>query len=253
MANKRHQYSPAQNVALVAQVSRVCPLCDEPLFYQKKGKSYKNYEIAHIYPLNPSSDEIELLKGEVRLSEDINHEDNVIPLCEVCHGKFDKPRTVEEYRKLVDIKKRLIQRSGQESLWKFYTIEDEISEIIDSLYDEDNFDDSCEILYSPKTVDEKLNETITRPTKRKIKNNVRDYYVFIKGKLALFDQNDPDLSEMISQQIKVFYLKQKRFGYDQQVIFENIVAWINSKTKPNSNDAAEILASFFIQNCEIFE
>jgi len=58
---------------------------------------------------------------------------------------------------------------------------------------------------------------------------------------------------MISQQIKVFYLKQKRFGYDQQVIFENIVYWINSKTKPNSNDAAEILASFFIQNCEIFE
>ena len=121
------------------------------------------------------------------------------------------------------------------------------------MYDEDNFDDNCEISYSPKKVDDKLNDTITRPTKRKIKNNVRDYYVFIKGKLAVLDQNDPDLSEIISQQIKIFYLKQKRFGYDQQVIFENIVAWINSKTKPNSSDASEILASFFIQNCEIFE
>lgn len=253
MANKRHHYSPAQNVALVTQVSRVCPLCDEPLFYEKLGKSYKNYEIAHIYPLNPSSDEIELLKGEVRLSEDINHEDNVIPLCKVCHGMFDKPRTVEEYRNLVNIKKRLIQRSGQESLWKTYVIEDEISEIIDSLYDENNFNDICEISYSPQTVDKKLNETVTRPTKRKIKNNVRDYYIFIKDKFVSFDQSNPDFSEMISLQIKGFYLRQKRFGYDQQVIFENIVAWINSKTKPRSNDAAEILVSFFIQNCEIFE
>ncbi|OTA18060.1 hypothetical protein Xvie_00746 [Xenorhabdus vietnamensis] len=253
MGNKRHQYSSAQNVALVAQVSRVCPLCDEPLFYQKNGKSYKNYEIAHIYPLNPSDAEVELLKSEERLSKDVNDEDNVIPLCEVCHGKFDKPRAIEEYRELIAIKKRLIQRSGQEALWKTYAIEDEICDIIDALYNEYDLNDDCEISYQPKNIDEKLNETITKPTKRKIKNNVGDYYIFIKGKLASFDQNDPDLSDMISLQIKTFYLKQKRFGYDQQIIFENIVAWINSKTKPKSSDAAEILASFFIQNCEVFE
>ena len=121
------------------------------------------------------------------------------------------------------------------------------------MYDEDNFSDECEIAYTPKKVDEKLDATIKAPTKRKIKNNVRDYYLFIRDKLASLDQSDPDLSDIISLQIKTFYLKQKRMGYDQQVVFENIVSWINSKTKPESTDAPEILASFFIQNCEIFE
>lgn len=253
MGNIRKQYTPAQNVALVSQVSRVCPLCDEPLFYKKKGASYKNYEIAHIYPLNPTVDEKQLLKNEERLSIDINDEDNVIPLCEVCHGKFDKPRTVEEYRNLLYIKRKLIERSDQESLWKSYNIEEEIGKIIDTLYTEVDFDDEIEITYSPKKIDDKLNDTITRPTKRKIKNNVRDYYVFIKDQFNHFDQNYPDLSEMISGQIKIFYLKQKRFGYGQQVIYENIVSWIIFKTKPDSDDAAEIIAAFFIQNCEIFE
>src|SRR5690554_5181643 len=102
MSNIRKKYSDAQNVALLSQVSRVCPLCSEPLFYKKAGKSFKSYEIAHIYPLNPTAQEKVLLEHEERLCNDVNDENNVIPLCEICHGKFDKPRTAEEYRKLLE-------------------------------------------------------------------------------------------------------------------------------------------------------
>jgi hypothetical protein len=41
-------------------------------------------------------------------------------------------------------------------------------------------------------------------------------------------------------------------GCDQQTIFENIVAWLNAKTHPEIPDATEILASFYVQNCEVF-
>jgi hypothetical protein len=64
---------------------------------------------------------------------------------------------------------------------------------------------------------------------------------------------DVDFSQVISLQIKVYYLKQKQMEFDQQAIFDNIVKWICMKTNPRSSDAAEILASFFVQNCEIFE
>lgn len=252
MGNTRKKYTDAQNVALISQVNSVCPLCTEPLFYQKSGKSYKNYEIAHIYPLNPTQSEIDLLANEDKLSSDVNDEDNVIPLCEVCHGKFDKPRTVEEYRDLLSRKRKLIERSGQEGLWKQYGIENEINQIIEAIYNDPDLDKEVEIDFTPKTVDDKLNDSISKPTKRKIKNNVREYYIFIKNKFALLDQSDCDLSEMISSQIKIYYLKQKKMGFDQQVIFENIVAWIHSKTNPETLDAAEILTSFFIQNCEVF-
>ena len=253
MSNSRKTYSEAQNVALVSQVDRVCPSCSEPLFYKKNNKTYKNYEIAHIYPLNPTQEEIDLLANEKRLSEDVNDEDNVIPLCKVCHGKFDKPRTVKEYRHLFNLKKRLIERRGQEAIWKRYTIEDEISQIIDAIYNDPELDELPEINFTPKEVDEKLNQTITRPTQRKIKSNVTEYYLFIKKKLASLDQSSGDLSDVISLQIKAYYLKQKGMGFEQQAIYENIVSWIQAKTSAETIDAAEIITSFFIQNCEVFE
>jgi hypothetical protein len=252
MSNLRKKYSNAQNVALLSQVDRICPLCSEPLFYKKGGKSYKSYEIAHIYPLNPTPEEKVLLEHEERLSEYVNDENNVIPLCEICHGKFDKPRTVEEYRMLFEIKRRLIERSGQEAIWKRYAIEEEIGKIIESIYNDPGLEEETEIEFIPKEVDDKLDSTISRPTKTKIKGNVREYFVFIKNKFSELDGAELDLSEIISLQIKTYYLKQKSMGLNQQAIFENIVVWIHAKTKPKTNDAAEILASFFIQNCEIF-
>jgi hypothetical protein len=252
MSNPRKKYSDAQNVALLSQVSRVCPLCAEPLFYKKGGKSFKNYELAHIYPLNPTQEEELLLKHEELLSDDVNDEDNIIPLCEICHGKFDKPRTVEEYRELLALKKRLIERSGQEAIWKRYTIENEISQIIEAIYDDPELDNDADIEFTPKEVDEKLDSSISRPTKIKIKGNVQEYFFFIRKKFSELDSVNPDLSEMISLQIKTYYIKQKSMGYGQQAIFENVVSWIHAKTKPKTNDAAEIMASFFIQNCEVF-
>lgn len=252
MSNARKKYTEAQSVFLLSQVSRVCPLCAEPLFYKKGGRSYKNYEIAHIYPLNPTADEISILENEERLSVDVNNEDNVIPLCEICHGQFDKPRTVEEYRVLYALKKNLIERSGQEAIWKRYTIEDDISGIIEAIYNDPDLENYSEIEFLPKEVDEKLDDTISRPTKRKIKSNVSEYYIFIRRKFAALDHAKGDLSEIISLQIKSYYLKQINSGFGQQAIFDNIVAWINAKTKPKTNDVAEILTSFFVQNCEVF-
>jgi len=253
MSNDRINYTPAQNISLVTQVNRICPLCAEELFYKKKGKSYKQYEIAHIYPLNPTDEETLLLTNETRLSDDVNDEDNVIPLCKGCHIKFDRPRTVEQYRELFQIKKRLIDRSQQESMWKRHSIEAQISDVIKAIYDNPTLENNSVIEFSPKKIDEKLNDTISRPTHRKIKNNVRDYYTHIRDCFAALDQSKANLSEIISLQVKTFYLQQVQDGFSQQTIFENIVAWLNAKTRPDTPDAAEIIASFFIQNCEIFE
>lgn len=252
MSNTREKYSESQNISLVSQVNRVCPLCQEPLFYQKNNKTHKNYELAHIYPLNPTLFEQKLLEKELRLSDNVNDEDNLIPLCKICHGQFDNPRTVEEYRKLFAIKKSLIERSIQENIWQRYVIEEEISKIIEAIYNDHQLEGDAKVDFNPKEIDDKLDETITRPTKRKIKNNVTDYYILIRDNFAELDRVKGDLSETISLQIKTYYLKQKGMGFEQQKIFDNIVMWIHTKTNPKTYDAAEILTSFFVQNCEVF-
>lgn len=252
MANSRKNYSESQQIALVSQVDKVCPLCGKALFYKKGKKTYKYYELAHIYPLNPKPEELELLKDEKRLSEDPNDENNIIPLCVECHTKFDKPRTLEEYRQLYDLKEKLIAQSEQEEMWSQYKIEDQITDIIKALYNDPDLDIEAEIEFIPKTVDDKLDDTISRLTHQKIKNHVTDYFVFIRGRFEALNQEESDLSDIISLQIKTYYLKQKSLGLSQQNIYDNIVTWLNVKTKPQTSDATDILASFFVQNCEIF-
>ena len=72
MDSERRAYTQAEEVALTTQVDGHCPLCGDPLFYRKKGRSFKGYELAHIYPLNPSVEEAALLATVERLSTDVN-------------------------------------------------------------------------------------------------------------------------------------------------------------------------------------
>lgn len=251
MANNRIAYSPTQQIALVTQVNQMCPLCFGDLFYKKGKKTYKNYELAHIYPLNPKEEEQKLLKNEEKLSEDVNNEANIIPLCTECHTKFDKPRTVEEYRTLVEIKKKILAQTDQHNLWKHYQIESDIANIINSLLTVGEIEIQYEI-FSPRTIDNKIHGKVDNLTRNKVKNYVKDYYYFVRYKFIELEKSTPGKGELISSQVKCFYLKQKSIGINEQMIFHSVVNWINAKTSSMSLEGSEIIASFFIQNCEVF-
>ncbi|MES1950546.1 hypothetical protein S4A8_06793, partial [Salinisphaera sp. S4-8] len=132
-------------------------------------------------------------------------------------------------------------------------LETDIRDVIEALYEENFIRPlTVEIAYAPTTIDEKVDESITRPTVRKIKNNVSDYFPLIKTHFSEVDKASPNFSNIVSLQVKAYFLKQQQLGFDKQAIFDNLVVWVNVKTKPKSIDAAEILVSFFVQNCEVF-
>ncbi len=252
VSNPRPHIGTAFEVSLCTEVNQVCPNCGSSLFISKGGKRWRNYEIAHIYPLNPKPDEIELLKSEKKLSIDANHEDNLIPLCFPCHNIYDNPKTISGYRDLVKKKEDIIKQRVQQNVFSQYHLETEISEIIESLSKEDaQFEESS--LSEAKRVDEKLDETITPFAKRKIKNNVTWFYLFIRERFADLERSEPGKAVLIAHQVRTFYLKQKMLTSDQQEIFENTVKWISSKYSNSSETAAEVIAAFYIQNCELFE
>jgi hypothetical protein len=253
MATKRSKYSEADQVALMTQVEGVCPRCGVALFYKKGGKTHKLYELAHIYPLNPTPEEEAILTGEKRLHEDVNHPDNIIPLCGNCHTKFDKPRAVDEYRELYKIKEALIANQKQASIRTSYQLELDITHVIQALYDVDPTSNQAELSYDPKSLSEKLKDSLPTPLKQKIRHNVSDYYQTVRNRLLDLEKENPGVSDLILAQVKSFYLKQKTLSLEQEKIFSNVVAWLEVKTKPKTVEAAEILASFFVQNCEVFE
>ncbi len=227
-------------------------MCNDKLIYEKNKKREKNYEVAHIYPLNPKEDEKKNLVNVELLNPDVNHLDNLIPLCPTCHTKFDKPRTRDEYNKLLKIKKEFIRRYNQHDVWSHFNIEEDLKNIIDGIYDLGPINDPSALNYDPKTIEQKLNDTITAPTKNKIKFNVTIYYVYIKRRMAELDAEKENAANIISFQVQAYFKKQQQTTKDQQEIFQDMVAWIEHHFKPKTIESAEIITSFFIQNCEIF-
>lgn len=253
MTNERVNTTPSVELSLLAQVRGKCPLCGTKSFYEKKARKYRNYEIAHIYPLNATSEEEELLKDQERLHENLNHPHNLIPLCKSCHRQFDTPRTIEEYQKLLALKKEFLQIEEQVELQSKYDIEREINSIIDSLYDEFSGSSYSPTDYNLKELDKKLDSSISNPTKIKIRHNIADYFLVIRAKFADLEKDQPSVSELIANQVKVYYINQKALGISRQAIFENLVEWLVAKANPPTRDFAEIVISYFVQNCEVFE
>lgn len=251
MENTRRKIPPNEQLILHSEVNGICPLCPTILIYQKNGRNQRGFEIAHIYPLNPLPKEVELLKNEEKLSADLDNGDNLICLCNPCHKRYDKDKTVEEYQELLKKKRDILKRKKEQELWSRTPIELQIFEIIELLVDKDfEFEDN--LGYSPQTIDEKTNDSITFLIKRKIHQNVQDYFYKISEKFKEIDFVEPMTTEIISSQIKTLYLLLKKQGTNQKEIFDAMVAWIQKQTKQDNREASEIIISYFIQNCEIF-
>lgn len=251
---KRQKLPTPLEVSLTTQVGSACPKCWVPLFYEKKGRQHRAYEIAHIYPLNPTEAEQAVLADEPRLSQDINHPDNLIPLCERCHGIFDKPRTASEYRELYELKQKLIRASAQIEIRAKYPLEAAIGRVVAALHDYDAQERApADLSYNPISVDRKLGDSISPIVRRKIKLNVSDYFQFIKSRFLELEEDDPNCSELIFSQVKTYYLQQKALNVPKHEVYSNIVDWLHKKAGSKTIEAAEIVASFFVQNCEVFE
>jgi len=255
MSNTRKTPNSTAQQLLFAQVNGICPICADQLVYTKTVASQykKNYELAHIYPLNPTAEEEQILANEPRLSDDVNSIDNFIPLCLKCHHRFDNPRTVEEYRELFSYKKKLIDEEKAKSLFSQYNIADEIQTIITSLSQVD-FDSSDEKFeFAALQIEHKLKTDFNPVTKRHIIADVTDYYPYIRRLFSDVERNTPGKFDAIAANIHAFYLNLKLNVSTQEKIFDEMAKWICARTKHDSLDSCKVVVSFFIQICEVFE
>lgn len=253
MGNERRRFTENEKMILYREVDGFCPICGKKLMQKKRdGTLVKNFEVAHIYPVNPTTQEDLLLSGEERLGNDINSLENVIALCLSCHKKFDTNKTVEEYREMVNIKKRLIQMSNEMDLFSQYKIEDEIQVVLKSINNELNESSIEKLNLSALKIDDKTNNTLPFLIKRSIKNDAVDYFTFIQKQLIELDKNIPNKSIMIAVEIKFFYLQTMSINDNQEFIYNSLVNWLNNKTGNYSKRACEIIVAFYIQDCEVF-
>ncbi|MCD0021636.1 HNH endonuclease, partial [Streptococcus agalactiae] len=80
------------------------------------------------------------------------------------------------------------------------------------------------------------------------------YYYYIQEQFQNLVDSHPITFNIIGSQIKTAYLQASYSGISQQEIYNHLVLWLESITPeiPN-NTACQIVISFFVQNCEVFD
>jgi len=256
MAIKRNNYSENEHSILYAETSGCCPLCILPILFKKKNskKPSKGYEVAHIYPLNPTEPQAMALVG-YPVPPDINALDNVIALCPSCHTKYDKDFKLDELISLRKIKDGYLSEAKANLTASEHTIQEEVCEILDAIVVFDS-DETVALLptnFDISTVDKKLKTGMSPLQRHEIKFNAISFYVRIRDHIRRLEQQDQASVRILQNQINSYYLAMnKQNPENKDLIFNYVAQWISARTnKPIL--AAKVLTSFFVQNCEVFD
>lgn len=250
MQDNRREFSPNEKLVLFNEVGGYCPHCGDNLTHRKKGKIYRSFEVAHIYPANPLPEEVELLKYESKMSEDVNDLKNVIAVCEKCHGFFDNPRTIEEYQRWCRLKLALLQEAELKDTYYIFNVEIELRVVLVKLQNIDG--NIVPLSYDVLKIEQKTNDTLPFILKRKITNDTVDYFDFIKNIFITIDNETPHKFDTLASQIKSFYWKCMQTNENQEYIYNALLEWMFEKTDRYSKRACEIVIAYFVQDCEVF-
>lgn len=235
------------------EVDFLCPLCGKYLITNSKQKKYREFEIAHIYPNSPTPWEEGILNDVERLGENSEDSKNKIALCKSCHGKYDEKKTLDEYIKLLNIKKECLSRQAAKSEVSSITIEDEVTSVLSALdrLNDENINGIEKLSYDALKINEKIDDSYLL-LRRDISMNVAEYYTFVSQELKNLNQIKNLKFQQIASEVRTAYLKCVSNEDDKSEIFKSLVNWLISKTG-GSEEACRIVISFFVQNCEVYD
>ncbi|MBQ4437887.1 HNH endonuclease [bacterium] len=247
---QRKKPTPNEDMQYILEVGGKCPLCGKYLLKDKNGRSTKLFQIAHIYPNSPTSAEAIELNGVEQLGKNSEDFENKIALCKECHGYYDDHKTREEYLKLLDIKKKLLQSIEATKLLSDQSIEDDIFSIINALANISG--ETVKLEINALKISEKLDDTYLL-LKKKVEMNVIYYFLFIKEQFKILDQQGKSNFQVIASQVRVAFLQaEKVLNNNKDAIFKHLCNWLQSKVPDSKIEACEAVISYFIQNCEVF-
>jgi 5-methylcytosine-specific restriction endonuclease McrA len=246
----RKRSTPNFDARLLIEVNNLCPLCGKRLLGKKDGKSIKLCRIAHIYPHSPTNDQLVALES-VPVAQNVESFENLIALCQDCHDKQDFNTTAEDYMRLYNKKQQLIRQTKALDDASTIPIEDEIEGVLRKLKDV-NIEKLVPLSYEVVSVDKKIKRE-NGILLNDIKDKVVQYFPFVQETLKNIDKIGYRKFDIIASEIRTCFLKVCSNEFSQEVIFSELVTWLNSKTQHQSEKACEIIISFFVQNCEVFD
>jgi len=253
MKLRRANVNDTVKMSLLCDVQGACPLCNRNLVKKEANKIVRVFDVAHIYPLNATAREKTILRDEEHLTEEIDSEGNFLPLCKECHKIYDTQKTVEEYRKLVEIKKAISKVKVLTQTWDKQTLHKDISivaERIENLEDDEII--KTKLSFEALKLSDKKNDSFSMLNQIKVSQYILSFYVPIRESLKKLEKEERAKSLFICTQVRSYYALLLTQDTDQNYIFEKLCEWFMTNTGIKDRDKAEVLVSYFIQNCEVF-
>lgn len=238
-----------EDAPLLAEANYECPLCHRKLVDTVKGRAIKRYRITQIYPDDLDDATADDFKREYPAPSRLDVPGNLIALDEDCSDRYLLSPTVEEYKKLREIKEEISRNFAAKAAVNSLQLEDDIRTVLDALIQMRDTSQLVQLEYDALHVEEKF-EPENFILKNETQMHVVTYYRYIE---KVFSESDADF-DMIASEVKISSQKLEKAGMKQPEVIAHLSEWIRNKSGLSADRqlACDIVVSFFIQNCEVF-
>lgn len=220
---------------LVAEAGNICPYdgCSRPLVVKVGSLLVPDYTVV-IIDTSQSADNV----------------DNMIALCHSCALKYQNSASDADVHRLKKIKEKISDESEIQKIVSDQHIEESIRKVILHIPDIKLISGTAELNYEPVPLVNKIDRNKNHSLFRKVKYQVEDYYQAVESTFKELARKVE--FKKFCNQISINYDAMYDSGYNPDEIFEKLVDWLQNSTS-GSRDACEIVVSFFIQKCEVFD
>lgn len=248
---ERENISIEEDRLHLLEVNGTCPLCGNSLL-KNSGKKTKLYEIAHIYPNKPTEQEKCVLNDVKVLGDNSESFQNKIALCFNCHKNYDFHKNKEEYNKLIEKKKKLYAAEKIKNELSNLDLFPQIEKLLDKISTGNIFsNETIELNMTPLEIQHKFQKSEFL-LENKIRDYVIRYFVSIREYLKNLAETNQFNFERFAITIKLAYITIQSSAKTKDEIFDSLINWLISKTQATNRIVCEIIISYFVQNCEVF-
>lgn len=246
--NNRIKLTDNRWALLYAEAGGFCPLCGRPLIAHKGKNLIKQGDGAHIYP-HEATDAQKQALAEVVVPQDIESLDNLILICLFCHVYQDVATTKNDYLRLRAAKDRIKVAYARMRDLGDLGIEQDIRNAVAALIKLDKNEVDGLLQMDPREITEKIHSPLLR---NEVRGNIIKYFRFLKSIFEDEEEFKTDAYELVAAEIRVAFLTAKKANSSECEIYRSLVSWLSSKIACESI-VAEIIISYFVQDCEVYD
>lgn len=207
--------------------------CSHSLYIRENGQLNMVYDIAVIDP---------------DCGED--NTDNLIAMCPACCARYSSNRSPEVILRMKEIKRSLLDLYEAQEITGGQSIQDSVRLVIEQIPKMQKTSD-VDLNFDPVPVRSKINAD-NDMLYAKAQMHVNLYYPAVNDAFIALSNEKKLRFTPFCQQVRLNYLNLNEKGYDQETIYYQMTKWLCDATNGSWN-ACEIVISYFIQKCEVFD